>query len=584
MAAVADYCILFIHQLFFMSTPDWIVLCGTLLLILAYGIYRSRRHDDLHGYLLGNKSLKWYQVGFSIMATQASAITFLSAPGQAYTDGMRFVQFYFGLPLAMIFLCIFFLPIFHKLKIFTAYEFLEQRFDLKTRTLTAMLFLTQRGLAAGLTIYAPSIVLSSLLGWNIYWTNIFMGGLVITYTMLGGTRAVSITQLQQLMVIFAGMFLAAVMVVRLLPEGVGFIDALQVAGKMGKTNVITTNFSWNDRYNIWSGLIGGFFLSLSYFGTDQSQVGRYLSGKSIAQSRLGLLMNGILKIPMQFLILMIGALVFSFYQFHPAPVFFNTKQLDKVMQSEKSDAFRIVDQHYREIGEHKQQLATDLVAGIKSDDALKIKAAQSSLQSLDAESKVVRGEAIALIKEVDPAADTNDTNYIFLTFVLTYLPKGLIGLLIAMVFCASWNSTAAELNALATTTVIDIYRRSINTTATQMQYVQVSKWATLGWGIFAICVAQLANKLGSLIEAVNVLGSLFYGNILGIFLIAFFLKKVAGTPVFIAALITELVVIMLYSQDAVAFLWLNLIGCITVMLLAWLLQKSGLFKSKIQPS
>ncbi|MBK9729715.1 MAG: sodium:solute symporter [Chitinophagaceae bacterium] len=567
-----------------MSAPDWIVLCGTLLLILAYGIYRSRRHDDLHGYLLGNKSLKWYQVGFSIMATQASAITFLSAPGQAYTDGMRFVQFYFGLPLAMIFLCIFFLPIFHKLKIFTAYEFLEQRFDLKTRTLTAMLFLTQRGLAAGLTIYAPSIVLSSLLGWNIYWTNIFMGGLVITYTMMGGTRAVSITQLQQLMVIFAGMFLAAVMVVRLMPEGVGFIDALQVAGKMGKTNVITTNFSWNDRYNIWSGLIGGFFLSLSYFGTDQSQVGRYLSGKSIGQSRLGLLMNGILKIPMQFLILMIGALVFSFYQFHPAPVFFNTKQLDKVMQSEKSDAFRIVDQHYREIGEHKQQLATELVAGIKSNDALKIKAAQSSLQSLDAESKMVRGEAIALIKEVDPAADTNDTNYIFLTFVLTYLPKGLIGLLIAMVFCASWNSTAAELNALATTTVIDIYRRSINTTATQMQYVWVSKWATLGWGIFAICVAQLANKLGSLIEAVNVLGSLFYGNILGIFLIAFFLKKVAGTPVFIAALITELVVIMLYSQDAVAFLWLNLIGCITVMLLAWLLQKSRFFKDKIQAS
>ncbi|MGB3076458.1 MAG: sodium:solute symporter [Chitinophagales bacterium] len=567
-----------------MSAPDWIVLCGTLLLILAYGIYRSRRHDDLHGYLLGNKSLKWYQVGFSIMATQASAITFLSAPGQAYTDGMRFVQFYFGLPLAMIFLCIFFLPIFHKLKIFTAYEFLEQRFDLKTRTLTAMLFLTQRGLAAGLTIYAPSIVLSSLLGWNIYWTNIFMGGLVITYTMMGGTRAVSITQLQQLMVIFAGMFLAAVMVVRLMPEGVGFIDALQVAGKMGKTNVITTNFSWNDRYNIWSGLIGGFFLSLSYFGTDQSQVGRYLSGKSIGQSRLGLLMNGILKIPMQFLILMIGALVFSFYQFHPAPVFFNTKQLDKVMQSEKSDAFRIVDQHYREIGEHKQQLATELVAGIKSNDALKVKAAQSSLQSLDAESKMVRGEAIALIKEVDPAADTNDTNYIFLTFVLTYLPKGLIGLLIAMVFCASWNSTAAELNALATTTVIDIYRRSINTTATQMQYVWVSKWATLGWGIFAICVAQLANKLGSLIEAVNVLGSLFYGNILGIFLIAFFLKKVAGTPVFIAALITELVVIMLYSQDAVAFLWLNLIGCITVMLLAWLLQKSRFFKDKIQAS
>ncbi|HUM48541.1 MAG TPA: sodium:solute symporter, partial [Chitinophagales bacterium] len=392
-----------------MSTADWIVLCGTLLLILVYGIYRNRGHRNLDSYLLGNQSLKWYQVGFSIMATQASAITFLSAPGQAYTDGMRFVQFYFGLPLAMIFLCIFFLPIFHKLKVFTAYEFLEQRFDLKTRTLTAMLFLTQRGLAAGLTIYAPSIVLSSLLGWNIYWTNVFMGGLVITYTMVGGTKAVSFTQMQQLLVIFAGMFLAGVMVVRLLPDGVGFMDALHVAGKMGKTNVITTNFSWSDRYNIWSGLIGGFFLSLSYFGTDQSQVGRYLTGKSIGQSRLGLLMNGVLKIPMQFLILMIGVLVFSFYQFHPAPVFFNAKQVDKVMQSEKSESFGLIDQHYHAIGLEKQQHSYDLLAALKNNDDAKVKEAQQALQSLDAEGKAVRAEAISVIKEVNPAADTNDT-------------------------------------------------------------------------------------------------------------------------------------------------------------------------------
>ena len=561
-----------------MSTADWIVLCGTLLLILVYGIYRNRGHRNLDSYLLGNQSLKWYQVGFSIMATQASAITFLSAPGQAYTDGMRFVQFYFGLPLAMIFLCIFFLPIFHKLKVFTAYEFLEQRFDLKTRTLTAMLFLTQRGLAAGLTIYAPSIVLSSLLGWNIYWTNVFMGGLVITYTMVGGTKAVSFTQMQQLLVIFAGMFLAGVMVVRLLPDGVGFMDALHVAGKMGKTNVITTNFSWSDRYNIWSGLIGGFFLSLSYFGTDQSQVGRYLTGKSIGQSRLGLLMNGVLKIPMQFLILMIGVLVFSFYQFHPAPVFFNAKQVDKVMQSEKSESFGLIDQHYHAIGLEKQQHSYDLLAALKNNDDAKVKEAQQALQSLDAEGKAVRAEAISVIKEVNPAADTNDTNYIFLTFVLTYLPQGLIGLLIAMVFCASWNSTAAELNSLATTTVIDLYRRSINKNASQKQYVRASMIATLGWGIFAICVAQLANQLGSLIEAVNVLGSLFYGNILGIFLIAFFLKKVSGTPVFVAALITELVVIILYKLDVVAFLWLNMIGCVTVMALAWMLEMSGFFR------
>lgn len=563
-----------------MSTPDWIVLCGTLSLILLYGIYRSRRHENLQSYFLGNRSLKWYQVGFSVMATQASAITFLSAPGQAYTDGMRFVQFYFGLPLAMIFLSAFFLPIYHKLKIFTAYEFLEQRFDLKTRTLTALLFLTQRGLAAGLTIYAPSIVLSSLLGWNIYWTNIFMGGLVITYTMLGGTRAVSVTQIQQLLVIFAGMFLAAVMVVRLLPDGVGLTDALQVAGKMGKTNVITTNFSWSDRYNIWSGLIGGFFLSLSYFGTDQSQVGRYLAGKSTGESRLGLLMNGLLKIPMQFLILLIGALVFAFYQFHPAPVFFNTKQVEKVMNAEQSDSFRSVTQQYDSIGLLKKHYAFALLDGLKQDDASQTTAARKALQSLEAEGKTIRAEAIALIKEADPAADTNDTNYIFLTFVLTYLPKGLVGLLIAVVFCASWNSTAAELNSLATTTVIDIYRRNINNKASQLQYVRVSMWATLGWGIFAICVAQLANQLGSLIEAVNVLGSLFYGNILGIFLIAFFLKKVSGTAVFIAAIVTELLVIGLYTQNVVAFLWLNMIGCLAVMLLSWLLQQTGFFPSK----
>ncbi len=563
-----------------MSTPDWIVLCGTLSLILLYGIYRSRRHENLQSYFLGNRSLKWYQVGFSVMATQASAITFLSAPGQAYTDGMRFVQFYFGLPLAMIFLSAFFLPIYHKLKIFTAYEFLEQRFDLKTRTLTALLFLTQRGLAAGLTIYAPSIVLSSLLGWNIYWTNIFMGGLVITYTMLGGTRAVSVTQIQQLLVIFAGMFLAAVMVVRLLPDGVGLTDALQVAGKMGKTNVITTNFSWNDRYNIWSGLIGGFFLSLSYFGTDQSQVGRYLAGKSTGESRLGLLMNGLLKIPMQFLILLIGALVFAFYQFQPAPVFFNTKQIEKVMNTELSDSFRSVNHQYDSISLLKKQYAFDLLDGLKHDNATQTAAARGALQSLEAEGKTIRAEAIALIKEADPAADTNDTNYIFLTFVLTYLPKGLVGLLIAVVFCASWNSTAAELNSLATTTVIDIYRRNINNKASQLQYVRVSMWATLGWGIFAICVAQLANQLGSLIEAVNVLGSLFYGNILGIFLIAFFLKKVSGSAVFIAAIVTELLVIGLYAQNVVAFLWLNLIGCLAVMILSWLLQHTGFFPSK----
>ncbi|MBA2421869.1 MAG: sodium:solute symporter, partial [Chitinophagales bacterium] len=393
-----------------------------------------------------------------------------------------------------------------------------------------------------------------------------------SYTMSGGTKAVSYTQLQQLLVIFIGMFLAGFMVVKLLPDGVGIIDALHVAGKMGKTNVITTNFSWNDRYNIWSGLIGGFFLSLAYFGTDQSQVGRYLTGKSIAQSRQGLLMNGLLKIPMQFLILMIGALLFSFYQFNSAPIFFNSKQVEKISLSSEADAFIEVDSRYQAVVSEKKKYSFDLLDGLKSEDDEKVAAAQASLSTLDEQSKSLRKEAIGLIKKADPAADTNDTNYIFLNFVLHYLPQGLIGLLIAVVFCASWNSTAAELNALASTTIVDIYKRSVNKNGTQQKYVTASKVATLGWGIFAIGVAELANKLGSLIEAVNILGSLFYGNILGIFLVAFFLKRVGGTAVFIAAIITEVIIIFLYATNAVAFLWLNLIGCALVMGIAIIFQ------------
>lgn len=553
-----------------MSLVDWMVLGGTLLLIIIYGIYKTRNNRNLDSYLLGNQSLPWYRVGFSIMATQASAITFLSAPGQAYIDGMRFVQFYFGLPLAMIVICIFFLPVYHKLKVFTAYEYLEQRFDLKTRSLTALLFLTQRGLAAGITIYAPSIVLSSLLGWNIYWTNIFMGGLVITYTMSGGTKAVSLTQLQQLIVIFIGMFLAGYMAVKLLPEGIGLTDALMVAGKSGKTNVITTNFSWNDRYNIWSGLIGGFFLALSYFGTDQSQVGRYLSGKSVAQSRIGLLMNGMLKIPMQFLILMIGALIFSFYQFNLSPVFFNDKEVEKVLISPQANKFLEISRQYDALTAEKRKNAFAIIEGLKSGNEMRVNESKKELQAVNEKGKALRAEAISVIKESNPLADTNDTNYIFLTFVLNYLPHGLIGLLIAVVFCASWNSTTAELNALASTTVVDIYKRSLKKNGSEKHYVTASKWATLLWGIFAIGVAELANKLGSLIEAVNILGSLFYGTILGVFLTAFFLKQVKGNSVFIAALIAEVMVIVLYLNDMVAFLWLNLIGCALVMVFSTL--------------
>jgi SSS family transporter len=555
-----------------MSTADWLVLAGTLLSIVIYGVYRSRQQKNLDAYLLGNKTLNWWRVGFSVMATQASAITFLSAPGLAYTDGMRFVQFYFGLPLAMIFICVFFLPIYHRLKVYTAYEYLESRFDLKTRLLTALLFLTQRGLAAGITIYAPSLVLSSLLGWNIYWTNLFMGGLVILYTVSGGSKAVSLTQLQQLFVIFTGMFVAGYMAVKLLPDGTGFTDALMVAGSMGKTHVITTGFDWNDRYNIWSGLIGGFFLALSYFGTDQSQVGRYLSGKSLGEMRTGLLMNGMLKIPMQFLILLIGALVFAFYQFHPAPVFFNNRELQKVRTSDQSVAFSEIEKQQQQLSMLRKEKSHELIRVIHEEDEQLEKTVREDLKQLDIKGRQLRTDAVAIIKKSNPAADTNDTNYIFLNFVLEYLPHGLIGLLIALVFCASWNSTTAELSSLASTTVVDIYKRSVNRAASDEHYVFASRVATVIWGFFAIAVAMIANQLGSLIEAVNILGSLFYGTILGVFLTAFFLKRVSGHAVFAAAIFSELIIILLYFSHAVAFLWLNMIGCALVMITSFLLS------------
>jgi SSS family transporter len=551
-----------------MSWIDWLVLSSTLLAIIVYGIYRSRGQKNIEGYLLGNQSMPWYSVLFSVMATQASAITFLSAPGQAFTDGMRFVQFYFGLPLAMIVISIFFLPRFHKLKVYTAYEFLENRFDLKTRTFTALLFLIQRGLAAGLTIYAPAIILSSLLGWNIYLTNLIMGGLVITYTVAGGTKAVSYTQMQQMMVIIIGMFLAGFMVVKLMPEEVGFIDALHIAGKMERLNVITFNVDWNDRYNIWSGLIGGFFLALSYFGTDQSQVGRYLSGKSVAQSRLALLMNGMVKIPMQFLILLIGALLFAFYQFTPSPLFFNDAQVQKVKSSELAENYMSIEEKYNSLSDTKSATAFNLLQAIEENNEQSSNTYQQQLKEINQQQKDLRNEGIAIIKQADNAADTNDTNYIFLNFVINYLPAGLIGLLIAVIFSASWSSTASELNALASTSIVDIYKRSFNKNASDEHYLQASKIGTVIWGILAIAVAMFANKLGSLIEAVNILGSLFYGTILGVFLVAFFFKKVQGTAVFYAALLTEIFVIAMFIFDSVAFLWLNLIGCLMVVIIS----------------
>lgn len=555
-----------------MSIADWIVLIVTLTSIICYGIWKSRGQRDIDDYFLGSKSMPWYIVLLSIIGTQASAITFLSAPGQAFTDGMRFVQYYFGLPLAMVILCITFVPIFHKLKVYTAYEYLEMRFDLKTRTLTSALFLIQRGLSTGISIYAPSIILSSLLGWNIYWTNIVMGGLLIIYTMAGGTKAVSYTQTLQLAIIFIGMFLAGWMVIHLLPADVGLKDALMSAGKMNKLNVIVTDFQWKDRYNIWSGLIGGFFLALSYFGTDQSQVGRYLTARSVTESRLGLLMNGLVKIPMQFLILLLGALVFVFYLYFKGPVFFNQAQLNKVYNTTEGPALKALEKEHASLAARKQEQVKTLAASLKQKDETAIATAQSQLKETEAASEQVRAKAIDLIKKADPTADTNDTNYIFLHFVVNNLPKGLVGLLIAIIFLAAWGSIAAALNSLASTTVIDIYKRMISTDNTEEHYLSVSKWWTLVWGVFCVAVAQFASQLGSLIEAVNILGSLFYGVILGIFLVAFYLKWIGGTAIFYAAIISEVLVITVYKSDIVSFLWLNAIGCLLVLILAAIIQ------------
>ena len=568
-----------------MSLTDWIVLCLTLLGVLLLGVYKSKGERNLHSYFKSSNSMTWFIILLSIMGTQASAITFLSAPGQAYTDGMRFVQYYFGLPLAMIVLCITFVPIYHKLKVFTAYEFLEQRFDLKTRTLASVLFLISRGLSTGISIYAPSIILSSLLGWNIYYTNIFMGGLLIIYTVSGGAKAVAYTQMQQLFIVFIGMFLAGYMVVNLLPEGMGFTDAIKVAAKMGKMNVIETKIAvidpvwWKDKYNIWSGVIGGFFLALSYFGTDQSQVGRYLTAKSMKESRMGLLMNGLVKVPMQFGILLIGALVFVFYLNYSSPIVFNQKQIDKTLASQYGESFKENQKAYEILNQKKQVQVLELSAAIKSNDKSRIEKTELQLQATEQEAHLLRTKAKETIKKADILADTNDTNYIFLYFVVHHLPIGLIGLLIAMIFLSAWGSIAAALNSLASTSVIDIYKRLGKEEKTELHYYKASQWITLFWGIFSIAVAMFASKLGSLIEAVNILGSLFYGTILGIFMLAFYMKSIRANATFWAAVFTEICVIAIYVADIISFLWLNVIGCLLVMGVALIFQKMFIRKS-----
>lgn len=555
-----------------MSVTDWIILIITLLCIVIYGVWKSRGTKNIQGFLLADKKLPWYHVGLSVMATQASAITFLSAPGQAYTDGMRFVQFYFGLPLAMVVLCITFIPIFHKLNVYTAYEYLEKRFDSKTRTLTAFLFLLQRGLSTGITIYAPAIVLSTILHVNIIYTILFNGLIVIGYTVYGGTKAVSYTQLFQMSIIFAGLFLAAYMVIHLLPTDVGFIDALHVAGKMNKLNAIDSRFNLSNRYNIWSGIIGGFFLQLSYFGTDQSQVGRYLTGSSVTQSRLGLLMNGLIKIPMQFLILLIGTLVFTFYQFNSPPVFFNPVEVSRIENSQYGSEYQQLEQAYQMVQKEKQAKVNTLISALHSNDEHTIDDMRYELKDVDKKGIAIRKQVTDLMKKNNATADTNDTNYIFLIFVTEHLPIGVVGLLIAIIFLASMGSTASGLNSLASTTVVDFYRRMTNKPMNEKLELSSSRWATVAWGVFCIVVALYANRLGNLIEAVNILGSLFYGTILGIFLVAFYMKKVSGNAVFLSAILVELFIIYAWWTDLMAFLWLNVIGSLLVMFFAWLFQ------------
>jgi Na+/proline symporter len=564
-----------------MSQLDWIVLVITLTAIIAYGLYKSRTAKNLEGYFLSDRNMPWYLVLLSIMGTQASAITFLSAPGQAFTDGMRFVQYYFGLPIAMVILCITFVPLFHKVKVFTAYEFLEKRFDLKTRTFTSSLFLLSRGLSTGISIYAPSIILSSLMGWDIFWTNIVMGGLLIIYTVSGGAKAVAYTQQLQLIIIFAGMFVAGYCIVHYLPEGVGFTDALRVSGASGKLNVITTGisekgFDWKDRYNIISGVIGGFFLALSYFGTDQSQVGRYLTAKDNTESRIGLLMNGLVKVPMQFFILLLGAMLFTFYQFNSSPVFFNKAVADKAMATPYKDSLAGIEKKFNEQQLLQQQLSKNYVIENKENYKDSLRDGSAKLSAIQKEYKTV-------LKKALPADDTSDTNYIFLRFVVDFLPKGIVGLLIAIIFLAAWGSIAAALNSLASCTMVDFHVRfrgakydSTNVQQCADEY-RVSKYYTFGWGIFCIVTAEFATGMGSLIEAVNVLGSLFYGVILGIFLVAFYCKKVGSNAVFIAAILGELIVITFFLLDkyniiGLGFLWLNVVGAVAVVLLALLLQ------------
>ncbi|WP_196885064.1 sodium:solute symporter [Aureivirga sp. CE67] len=562
-----------------MHLLDWIVLGAILLLIVGYGIYKTRNINTTESYLKGTQTMPWWAIGLSVMATQASAITFLSTPGQAYDDGMRFAQFYFGLPIAMILLCVFVIPFYYKLNVYTAYEFLEKRFDLKTRTLTAVFFLVQRGLSAGLTIFAPAIILSSIIGWDLNITNLLIGLLVIVYTVSGGTAAVSQTQKQQMFVILTGMFIAFLILVQKLPENVNVGDAVDIAGYMGKMNIVDFEFDLDNKYNIWSALLGGTFLFLAYFGTDQSQVQRYLSGKNLAETKLGLLFNGIFKVPMQVGILFIGIMVFTFFQFHKAPLHFNRSNVESIKNSEYGPQYAELQKEYSKVGDEKRAAIYEVLANEKANQPNE--KAIENMNVLENKERDLRENAKTIISEYSEKNDlnleTNDSDYVFITFIMNYLPTGLIGLLLAVIFSAAMSSTASELNALSTTTVIDIYKRSFVKNQSDKHYLRMSKFFTLLWGAMALFFATFISLFANLIEAVNVIGSLFYGTVLGVFVVAFFVKFVRGNAVFLAAIAGEIIVVTLFILDKkeiidLTYLWLNLIGCAAVVFFGILFQ------------
>ena len=550
-----------------MSPLDVLVLLGTLVGIAAYGAFKTRGNRDLEEYFGGDHSMKWGTIGLSVMATQASAVTFLSTPGFGYEKGMEFIQNYLGLPIALVLVSALFIPVYYRSGVYTAYEYLERRFDLKTRQLGAILFLVQRGLASGITLYAPAIIVSNLMGWRLNSTILLSGLLVVTYTVAGGSRAVSLTQKHQMAVILTGMGLAFALVVAYLSREIPIAQALPLAGKLGKMEIVNFSFDYSRRYTFWSGIFGGLFLALSYFGTDQSQVGRYLTGRSVTEGRMGLMFNAVLKVPMQFLILLTGVMVFLFYQFVQPPILFKRPALQAVHASARAADMTALETRYAAVFGEKRDAVRALATALESHDAATAATAQAKVKDLAARGEKIRDEAKALVAEVAPGMEAKDSDYVFLTFVVQHLPRGVIGLLIAVTFCAGMSSTSSELNALGSTSTVDLYRRLVRPRESERHYVLVSKALTAFWGLLAISFAMVASLAENLIEAINILGSLFYGTILGIFLTAFLLKRVQGTAVFLAALLAEGTVISLYLTSDIGYLWYNLIGCLMVLAL-----------------